>query len=153
MLFEGGLYQYLATSDFSGEGGLDPLSPTLDPPCLLPWAMFSVFAGGDDNNVSFVLIIVIVLVAVILGVIIVVLIVMKQRNPDMCRRKPSAQKQELSTMQYRHSDSTEMTRVAHRRAEPSAPPDAEPVMTFDPQHVAPPTYEESARHQIAPSNY
>ena len=97
----------------------------------------------------------IVLVVVLIGVVIIVIIVKKKRN------KPK-QKQELSTTRYPtagRDTAQEMAELdpSHQRrhpiVSPSAPQGNESVMTFDTQMVAPPTYEESQYHQVAPSEY
>ena len=119
-------------------------------------------AGGKEEKVNFIVIIVVCVVVVLLGVGLVVFIVKKRQNPDMCSRKPkNTQKQELSTLRYRSQERTvENTDLdeggfnqRQRTARPSAPPGEATVIMADPQHIAPPTYEESRYDPIAPANF
>ena len=111
------------------------------------------------------MIIVVCVLVVLLGIGLVVFIIKKRQNPDMCSRKPkNTPKQELSTLRYRSQERTvENTDLdeggfnqRQRTAGPSAPP-APPgeatVIVADPQHIAPPTYEESRYDPIAPANF
>lgn len=113
--------------------------------------------GGKQDKINFVIIIVVVVVVVIVGVLTVACIILKRRNPDMFRRKPKkSQKQELSTTRYpeRNQDESIELSPSRRSPRPAATPSApEPVMVFDTQLVAPPTYEESRYHPVAPSEY
>ena len=91
----------------------------------------------------------IVLVVALIGVVIIVII---------CKRRQiSRQKQDLTTTRYstaRPNTSRESVEFdpSQRRLRPSAPSE-QPVMTVDTQLVAPPTYEESMYHPVAPSDY
>ena len=100
-------------------------------------------------------IIIIIVVAVVIVGLVIVLCLCRRRRINKRRKLKKALKQELTT--YRET-SQELDRLnpliqdSRAMPNPSAPP-AEPVMVYDTQLVAPPTYEETQYHPIAPADY
>lgn len=116
--------------------------------------------GGKEDRINFIIIIAVVLAVVVVGLVVVVCIC-RRRRKNKRKKRHHIQTQELSATRYPHGEGEPTQESLHLTAPtqdsrltpvPSAPT-ADSIMMYNPQIGAPPTYEESQYHHVAPSGY